>query len=63
MTSFNKSFIIILFIINLFVISASNRRQKKYPFDDYATYLGYPVETHAIQTQDGYILTYYRLQA
>jgi hypothetical protein len=50
MTSFNKSFIIILFIINLFVISASNRRQKKYPFDDYATYLGYPVETHAIQT-------------
>jgi hypothetical protein len=53
-------------LISSFDLSNSKgifNRQKRYPFDDYAEYLGYPVETHEIQTSDGYILTYFRLQA
>jgi len=34
-----------------------------YDFTLLATTLGYPVEQHTVQTQDGYLLTYYRLQA
>jgi gastric triacylglycerol lipase len=33
------------------------------PFEEYCEYLHYPIETHNITTQDGYILTFYRIQA
>ena len=33
------------------------------PFADYVAALNYPVETHKITTEDGYILTFFRIQA
>ncbi len=33
------------------------------PFPDIVKPLGYPVETHKITTEDGYILTFFRIQA
>jgi gastric triacylglycerol lipase len=32
-------------------------------FTEYATYFNYPVEQHEIITEDGYVLTYFRIQA
>jgi len=31
------------------------------PFADYCKYYGYPIEIHKIETEDGYILTFYRI--
>lgn len=33
------------------------------PFEPYVKSLGYPFEEHTIQTKDGYLLTFYRIQA
>ena len=32
------------------------------PFLEYCKYYNYPVEAHRVTTEDGYILTIYRLQ-
>lgn len=33
------------------------------PFKEYVGLFNYPVEEHKITTKDGYILTYFRIQA
>jgi len=40
-----------------------NAPEAKMPFPEYCTYYSYPVENHTIITEDGYILTYFRIQA
>ena len=32
-------------------------------FTDYCTYLNYPSESHRVETTDGYLLTFFRIQA
>ena len=36
--------------------------EAEFPFVEYCSYFNYPVETHYITTDDGYILTFYRIQ-
>jgi len=40
---------------------AAYHPEAKLHFVDYCHYFQYPVETHTIQTQDGYLLTFYRI--
>jgi len=45
-------------------LRGSTKRITDYPdFPHFVKALGYPCETHSITTEDGYILTYYRIQA
>lgn len=37
--------------------------QTNMTFPEVMNYLNYPVETHHITTEDGYILTFFRIQA
>lgn len=36
--------------------------EAKYYFTDYCKYYSYPVQTHTVTTEDGYILTLFRIQ-
>lgn len=50
----------------LFVILYVNARpvpESKLYFTDYCSYFNYPSEIHQIQTDDGFILTFFRVQA
>jgi gastric triacylglycerol lipase len=40
-----------------------NAPEAKMPFTEYCGYYNYPVENHTITTEDGYILTFFRIQA
>ena len=51
---------IILLLIALALVSADETVAK---FPEYVALFNYPVETHKIHTTDGYILTYFRIQA
>lgn len=44
-------------------VSLSHHPEAKLEFMDYCKFFGYPVQQHKINTEDGYILTYYRIQA
>jgi pimeloyl-ACP methyl ester carboxylesterase len=42
--------------------TAPEHHEAKLYFTDYCKYFGYPVETHFITTDDGYILKFFRVQ-
>lgn len=59
--------LLLTFVLFLFAISASADHfahpEAFYDFVPYCQYYGYPVEVHTINTDDGYILTFFRIQA
>jgi hypothetical protein len=54
---------ILLVLISIIIYS----NQKQLPpetflgFEDYVKFFNYPMEKHSIQTEDGYILTFFRI--
>ena len=56
----------VLFVtdISCYILDSASQSFTSFPtFDQYVKALDYPVETHFITTDDGYILTYFRIQA
>jgi gastric triacylglycerol lipase len=51
----------IVFSLSLMVVEAAHPEAKFY-FTDYCKFYNYPVEKHSVVTEDGYILTMFRIQ-
>lgn len=52
-----------LLLITLVLIQTRPHPESKLYFTDYCTYFQYPSESHQVQTDDGYLLTFFRIQA
>lgn len=51
------------FLFSLFYLSSSKPHpEAKLEFMQYCHYFNYPVERHNIETEDGHILTFFRIQ-
>lgn len=53
---------IILLLLAIVALSQCAHPESKLYFTDYCKYFNYPVETHHVTTEDGYILTLFRIQ-
>jgi lysosomal acid lipase/cholesteryl ester hydrolase len=49
-------------LFSLLVFAWGAHPEAKLSFTDYCKYYNYPVETHKVITDDGYILTVFRIQ-
>jgi hypothetical protein len=56
-------FYLIFFSLSFSSILSIVHPEALLPFPDYCKFYNYPVEKHTINTDDGYILTYFRIQA
>lgn len=57
--------IIMRLLITLLVIAAVTAKEHpeaKLAFMSYCQYFNYPVQQHVVETEDGYLLTYFRIQ-
>ena len=54
-------FLVFLFSFFSFIFSDSHP-ESTLSFPDYCKFYKYPVEEHTVNTEDGYILTYFRMQ-
>mgnify|MGYP002368527994 FL=1 len=54
--------VVLLFLGCLLGASAKEHPEAKLPFMSYCQYFNYPVQQHIIETEDGYLLTYFRIQ-
>lgn len=54
---------LIIFVLLLAIVSSMRvHPEAQLPFLEYCKYYNYPAEAHRVTTEDGYILTIYRLQ-
>ena len=58
----NKKIVIFVVLIALWGTVHSAHPEAKLSFTDYCKFYNYPVETHKVVTEDGYILTVFRIQ-
>lgn len=61
MKSFTNFLLLFLFIYN--ITAHFSHQEARLKFVDYCKFFKYPVEVHTINTEDGYILTFYRIQS
>lgn len=53
---------ILTFVFTICLTVSKVNPEAKLPFIDYCKHFNYPVEKHIIETDDGYLLTFFRIQ-
>lgn len=57
-----RTLVVAVLVTCLIVALAKEHPEAKLAFMNYCQYFNYPVQQHIVETEDGYLLTYFRIQ-